>query len=367
MFILTINFLLLICYLVFIYIIWHGLTKIKACGNQQLLTVSIIVAMRNEASLAARCLDALLNLDYPRDLYEIIVVDDGSTDRTPLILSDFQSRYPFIRFIRLNQYQSLKGDKKRALTIGISKSSNEILLFTDADCVPPPGWIKQIISCFDNEVGLVAGFSPVRLKKNTQFAQMVELDSFAAAIVAAAAIGNDSAVTCTGRNLAYRRQLFYRLNGFDQLRRSISGDDDLLLQLAHRQMDWKIRYVSHRDGIVPSYPELSRLQLFRQKQRHLSAGKYYSPKIQLYYAAFHLSNAGLFLFPLVAMLTENPLWLSLIFLIVKILSDRLLLNSAGRKFSQTFITSSFLGWELFFLFYHIITAPAAFIGKIKWK
>jgi len=124
--------------------------------------VSIIIAARNEENVLPSCLEALGRLTYPRSLLDVVVVDDGSTDRTAAILRESAGHHSFLRYISAPQGGPLRG-KVNALAHGIDASHGEILLFTDADCLVPPGWVEETVRFYAEEgVGLVAGFTVSR-------------------------------------------------------------------------------------------------------------------------------------------------------------------------------------------------------------
>ena len=344
-----------------------GLHRLKKCHNNKNYRVSIIVAMRNEEKRATQCLKGLVHQQYPDDLLEIIIVDDGSTDATPEIVKEFQTRHPVVNYLKINNPPHHQGNKKLALMKGIEVSSGEILFFTDADCVPPPNWVRSIISCFGDDVGIVVGFSPLIGLTNMLIDKIIRLDSLAAGLVAAGSIGLEKAVTCAGRNLAYRRIVFRQINGFTDILHSISGDDDLFLQLAHYRTNWKIKHVIGRDCVVPAFHQQNLKQFINQKKRHLSAGKYYNFKIQIGYFLYHLANLSLFVFFFLSLFLTNWLAVSSGLLLAKLFADWFLLKNGAKKFYQQFDVSAFLGWEILFLGYHLFVAPAAWFGKIRWK
>jgi len=320
--------------------------------------------MKNEMHCARRCLDALIRQNYPADLLKIIVIDDGSTDETPLILAEYAGNYPFMRVIRNAQDNA---GKKAALHLGIQNSQGEILMFTDADCLPQPGWVSAMIQNFQPNTGIVVGFSPVLDPSNSYLGKVLQLDSLASGIVAAGAIGNSSAITCTGRNLAYRRVVYDQVNGFQKIAGSVSGDDDLFLQLAHKETDWKIQFALEEESIVPSYQSKSIVELFKQKRRHLSAGKYYSFQLQVGYLLFHAANLFLIFYFFMSLFLKMPITLAALFLSAKLVIDFLIFFKGNKKLHQTGNLKYLLLWEIFFLGSNMFIGPASWVGKIRWK
>ena len=351
-------------YMRYIFYLWKGLNRINPGENERLFKVSIIVAMKNEIHYARRCLEALIRQNYQADLLEIIVVDDGSTDETPGILAEYAKNYPFVHVIRNGQDNT---GKKSALHVGIQNSQSEILMFTDADCLPQPDWVSAMIRNFQPETGIVVGFSPVIDPANSLLGKALLLDSMASGIVAAGAIANKSAITCAGRNLAYRRAVYDQVNGFQKIARSVSGDDDLFLQLAHKETDWKIQFALDKQSIVPSYQSKSIVELFKQKRRHLSAGKYYSYHLQADYLLFHAANLFLFFYMLMSLFLKIPVAFAVLIFSAKLIVDYLMLSKGSKKFHHQGNLKYFLLWEVFFLWYNVFIGPASWVGKIKWK
>jgi cellulose synthase/poly-beta-1,6-N-acetylglucosamine synthase-like glycosyltransferase len=322
--------------------------------------------MKNEEKNVRRCLDSLINQDFPKNLLEIIITDDGSTDKTTSLLEKYSRENSLVSILKIENNEPIKMGKKNALARGIKKSKGKILLFTDADCVPQKNWARFMMSCFDSKVGVVVGFSPLIDASNSLFGNILKIDSLAAGIVASGSIGLNKAVTCTGRNLAYRREVFDHLNGFEKIMNSISGDDDLFLQLVKKNTKWKIRYTTKLETIVPSFQTKSYAEFFRQKKRHLSAGKFYNLKTQIGYFLFHLANLCFFIFVPFSVLTGKFLFISFSLFLSKLLGDWILLKSGGLKFCLAFTLPVFLFWEVFFLFYHLVIGPISWFGKIKW-
>ncbi len=354
-------------YCAFLVALRIGLTNLEAGRERNIATISIIVAMRNEGNNGRSCLEALIRQNYPRDKMEIVIVDDGSTDETPQLLEEYQQRCSFIKVIHNDPCPQNFGGKKLALRNGIAESSGEILLFTDADCAPSPGWVRAMTAYFAPGVGLVAGFSPLLDPKDTFIGKLLLIDSLANGTVAAGSIGLGSAVTCTGRNLAYRRQVYFQVNGFNDIMHSISGDDDLFLQLVHRKTDWRIRFAIEPSTIVPSFQTKTVKELFLQKKRHLSAGKYYPVKLKLAYFVFHFSNIMLYLFFFTSLLTGQNILLSMALLGSKFLLDGFVLHATGELFGFHPKMLYLFAWELFFVVYHVIIAPLSWCGRIRWK
>lgn len=361
-----------------IFSLFIGFKKITPFKNNTDISVSIIVAARNEERMINDCVEALIAQNYPKSLLEIIIIDDHSSDRTFEILKNYQKQYPQIKIIQNKNTnlgdsssnwqlsKQLPGSKKYALTKGIEKAKGKLLLFTDADCAPPATWVKEMVAAFDDDVGVVAGFSPLIDKKESLLGKLIELDSLVAATIAAGGIGINKPITCTGRNFAYRKKVFEQVNGFNDIFHSISGDDDLFLHLIKKRTNWKIRYNISHPSIVPSYQTKTIRRFLLQKKRHISAGKYYPRNLQISYSIMHLTNFGIYLFLLGSIILNIFREEAITLFLIKITADFLFIGSGIQKFNKKNLFKYFPLWEIFYLCYHMIIAPSAMIGKIWW-
>ena len=173
--------------------------------------VSVVVAARNEEQNITNILSGLVNQTYPSDLYEIIIVDDASSDRTGEIIDNFAKKYPNVKHV--HSQPDLKTGltaKKNALNQGIQKSSSEIILTTDADCHVKSTWIETMVSYFSDNVGMVVGFSQLGDKKNkySLFEQLQAIDFLSLMTAAQGTLNLKCPLAASGQNLAYRKGPF---------------------------------------------------------------------------------------------------------------------------------------------------------------
>ena len=262
--------------------------------------------------------------------------------------------------------------KKNALARAISSSTGEILCFTDADCLPPPGWISALVAAFDQETGLVAGYSPYtangRKDKHAMkwLQRFIEYEEFKGAIWSAGSIGMNKAWLCTGRSLAYRRKVYDEVGGFEKIKRSVSGDDDLFLQLVRRRTSWKFRYITDKTSFVPTIPPQTFDAFVQQRTRHFSAGKYFPQSMKSFFLAFHAANFLLFSTLIVGLFSGfsgHVLWP----FVLKCIIDSILFFRTAPKFSQMKFSSSFLIMESLYVAYNTFIGPLGFIKRFEWK
>ncbi len=298
---------LLLYYLIYTRIFFQGLSRKYLAANSKLFTVSVVVAAFNEEKTIAQLLTSLINQDYPQDNYEIIIVDDCSTDKTPQIAKEFQKKVSNITLLRTNPDESVRSRKKHALATGIKESKGEIILTTDADCVVGSQWITGMMRYFGRGVGMVAGFSEPLIPqwKNATFIQRYEyLDMLALFFAAAGALGSNRSFSCSGQNLGFTRKAFDNVGGYDKIKNYISGDDVLLMQLIQRT-SYKIRFAFGKETYASTTSETKLGAFLNQRTRWASNEKpqaFLNKEFFFYLIDVFLMNVGilvgLFFFPL---------------------------------------------------------------------
>ncbi|MDD5088809.1 MAG: glycosyltransferase, partial [bacterium] len=177
-------------------------------------SLSVILPARNEAAVLELTLRSLFKQDYPGE-WEIIVVDDRSTDNTPQILTALSAETPRLRSLRITEARP-RSPKKNALAAGIRAAHGSIIVTTDADCTYDPGWLRGMISHFTPDVGIVAGLTVFDLPDTPApvWQKIQWLDFVIQQFLAAGAVGRGVPSSCNGSNLAYRRKVYEDISGF---------------------------------------------------------------------------------------------------------------------------------------------------------
>jgi cellulose synthase/poly-beta-1,6-N-acetylglucosamine synthase-like glycosyltransferase len=292
--------LLALFYLAILLWLGRGLQRIKISHalsqSSQLLdtintlpTVALIVCARNEERRLPRLLQALAAQRYPVDKLEICLVDDRSTDRTGEIIENFATRHANVIHVRIDDTLPHFAPKKRAIDAAIRRTTGEIILLTDADAAPGPFWIQEMVSAFQSDVVVTCGYSPY-FPRRSFWQKILALEYFSHAAVAAGSIGVGRPLTCTGSNLAYRREAYFRIGGFEGIAQWISGDDDLLLQKMHRAGIGEIRYVADSAAHAPVRPPRTWREFLAQRIRYASKSLHYQPFITLPLLLVYLLN-----------------------------------------------------------------------------
>ena len=258
--------------------------------------VSVIVAARDEARRLPVLLDALVRQTHPPA--EVIVVDDASTDGTAEVVARWQSALPALRLVRISDPKPPR--KKRALQHGIAAARQDRLVFTDADCRPPPTWLEALARhAAARPEAVFVGYSPFRARRSW-LGRLARYETFLTGFLAAGAAGLGHPYTAVGRNLSYRRATFQGVGGFADGMASLSGDDDLFVQHVDRRQAAPVVAITDPASFVLTEAPATWRAWLRGKWRHLSAGPHYRPATLVHLALFQGSGAALWLAPLVA-------------------------------------------------------------------
>jgi len=300
---------LLLYYLIYLGIFFRGMGRKYTAAMNAKPFVSVVVAARNEENTIPQLLTSLINQDYPEDKYEIIIADDESEDNTARIVQNFQKKSNNLILLPVTVSDEVISRKKKALALAVQKSRGEIILTTDADCVVTYQWISGMVRYFGRGVGMVAGISTPFIPnwgKATLFQKYEYIDTIGLFFAAAGALGADKAFSCSGQNLGLTREAFNKVRGYETIKRHISGDDVLLMQLI-QNAGFEIRFAFGKETHALTKSETRLGKFLNQRTRWAS-----NERIQIslnigfyiYLADVFLLNifilAGLFFIPLYA-------------------------------------------------------------------
>ena len=262
-------FVLSILYAALAAVLLIGTYRLKAFRSRERPSVSVVVAARDEEKHLPKCLEALLCQTYPRELYEIIVVDDRSCDETGVIVEGYGARNPQVKGVTVSEEPRTLSGKQNALIEGLSVSSGTIFVNTDADCVVPETWIEELVARFDSETGLVAGMSVA--EGRGWFYRLQALDLLFLQTVAGGFCGLGKPMSCIGNNLAYRREAYESCGGFEKIGFSVT-EDTALLRAIHGTGRWKVVFQVGPRSAVSCGGTDSLGAFFRQRKRWMVGG-----------------------------------------------------------------------------------------------
>lgn len=248
--------------------------------------VSVIVAAHNEEKNLKKFLPVLLTQSYPN--FEIVVVNDRSDDGTFDYLNELKNQHANLKVVIVNRKPEHVNGKKFALTMGIKAAKNDLLLFTDADCVPEnKHWIDTVSQQFVGKKEIVLGYSQYQ-RAGGLLNIFIRFETFYTAIQYLSLALRGKPYMGVGRNMAYRKKLFFEQNGFFKHLVVTGGDDDLFVNSAATAENTVI--VVGKDSNTLSVPKTSWKAWFRQKKRHLSVGKFYKTTDKFILGALSISH-----------------------------------------------------------------------------
>lgn len=367
---LTLLLLLFSLYYAFvIFFLYQGLNRLKPGINTQQHSYCIVIAARNEEKTIERCITSVFNQKYPKSLFEVIVVNDRSSDSTQSIVEGLKDIYKRLKLINIKTCPPDVSPKKHALSKGIAAAKSDIILFTDSDCVVKPNWISRINGHFYQSAGAVAGLTTYHrpMQMGRIFFGLQAVDFFSHAVVAASAIGAGFPVNTNANNFAVRKKLIQKIKGFSSFKHIVSGDDDLLLQAISKATHEKIHYCIEPEGAVTTEPTGSLRGIWEQRKRWSSKTVFYNKKqvfflsgIFIYYCLIFLA----FLLSLGVPAVINSVLLAFLF---KSGLDLILAYRGMVLFNKTELLPFFFPMAIFHIPLIIISCFFGIFGKFTWK
>jgi len=295
--------------------------------------VSVVICAKNEAENLSKYLPAILMQNYPD--YEVIVVNDCSEDNTSDVLDGFQKKYPHLKITNIQRDPKFTHGKKLALTIGIKAAQNEWLLLTDADCKPETeNWITTMQKNFSRDSSVVLGYGGY-YSRNSFLNNYIRFDTFFIALQYFGMALAGFPYMGVGRNLAYRRSLFFKNKGFASHRKIASGDDDLFINQTATRINTKVEYnfKSH----TRAEPKNTIFEWVKQKKRHLSTGWHYNAKTKWLLGG---ELAGRILFYILFVVLISNLWFNYIvagIFLLRFISMAVIFKSAMKRLNEKYL------------------------------
>ena len=340
--------------------------------------ISVIIPARNEEDNIGHCLDSILEGDYPADLYEIIVVNDHSTDDTPTIVNAYPKKN--VRLINLSEYlqQGITAYKKKAIETGIAQAKGTLIVCTDADCTVGRHWLSSMAG-FRQQTNAQFIAAPVAINCSLRFIEVFQaLDFMTLQGITGGALQQGLHRMCNGANLAYTKAAFEKVNGFTGIDHIASGDDMLLMQKIHEQYPAQVQYLKQQPAIVQTAPVADIKAFFRQRIRWASKSTSYNDKSILpVLALVYAFNCALLFLPVIAIF-YNPVfkiaalqfsllssWVLL--LILKTIAELIFLYPVAGFFHKQSLLWLFPLMQPFHIGYTIIAGWLGKFGSYEWK
>ena len=326
--------------------------------------VSIVVCARNEYENLRTNLPHWLDQDYPE--FELIVVNDSSDDNTEELLKDYKKRYGNLKVFDLKQNLNFFKGKKFPLSLGIKSASYDIVLLTDADCTPASNqWVRRMQSGFVEGKDIVLGYGAYE-KRPGFLNRFIRFDAFHVAIQYLSLALAGKAYMGVGRNLSYRKSLFFGQKGFSSHYKVHSGDDDLFVNSVATKTNTQIEISKASQTISAAKRSFS--GWFNQKRRHFTTGRHYSKKSRSTLMWYGLSKVLFYSFAVVLIIMTYNLLVILAALFLYLVSLMIIFRKAAIKLDEADLSLVSPLLDLFMTFINPLIYFSTLIAKPeKWK
>lgn len=344
---------------------------IAALEIQPLVSFTVIIAARNEEDNISRCLQTVLNQNYPPHLFEVIVVDDFSTDNTAAVIQSLQQQFSNLRLLQLEKIlpkKQLNSYKKKAIELAIQQAKGEWIVTTDADCTVSHEWLR-IFDSFIQQKNSVFVAAPVKLINIGSFISIFQcLDFMSLQGITAASVHHGFHSMCNGANLAYNKKVFYEVNGFRGIDNIASGDDMLLMHKIYMRYKKKVHFLFSQKSVAETLPMQTWKAFFNQRIRWASkADKFDDKRILLVLVFIYLFNLSFLLLPFASIWYKNVWWVWLAMFAAKTIIELRFMVPVARFFEEEKLLWWFPLMQPFHVLYTIVAGWLGKFGRYTWK
>ena len=335
--------------------------------------VTIIVPARNEEENIVTCLESILNINYPKKLFEIIVVDDHSSDATFLLVNKFAKINPQVRLLKLTDaVKNGKNNsfKKLAIEMGIENANGELIITTDADCIVPRDWLLLIASFYEiNKCSFIA--APVNFyQENSFFEKFQSLDFIGMMGVTGAGIHTGWMNMCNGANLAYTKKIFEKVDGFQGIDDLASGDDILLMQKIAVRFPNEIGFLKNKKATVLTTPKPTVKSFMAQRLRWATKAANYTEWKITFILSIVFFYCMAILISFFCSFMDGPKWFFLftVLILIKTAADYFFLDKMADYFNRKDLMKTYVGSQLLHILYIVVIGCLSNVKKqYRWK
>lgn len=354
--------------LLLLYKYWYAKLKTiqPIAAFQPSVKFTILIPARNEEKNITACLQSLEHLNYPKDLFETLVIDDFSDDGTASNVEQFTS----VKLIQLKHIisEQINSYKKKAIEIGIQHAAGDYIVTTDADCIVPADWLRNFAWMIEQQqCEFIA--APVAMKEESSFIKIFQsLDFLSLQGITAASVGTGFHSMCNGANLCYSKKAFTAVDGFKDVDHIASGDDMLLMYKIQKHFPDKVHYCHSPKSIVLTNPVETVKDFFHQRIRWASkADKYNDKRIFWVLVLVYLLNLYLLIL-LVAGFFQTDLWILFVAsLFIKTIVELFFLIPVARFFKKQLLLMWFPLMQPFHIVYTVIAGWLGKFSNYSWK
>jgi cellulose synthase/poly-beta-1,6-N-acetylglucosamine synthase-like glycosyltransferase len=358
------------CLISYYHNAWTQIPVFNPSAFQPSEKISVLIPARNEEGNIQHCLNGLLRQTYPAHLLEIIVIDDHSTDSTAAVVRQYHSRGVELLLLKdaLADDSSTIAYKKKAIEAGIAKATGTLMVTTDADCTANENWIATV-AAFHAASKAFFLVSPVKIKPGRSVLSIFQCIDFSILQgITAASVSKNFHRMCNGANLAYEKEIFYSVNGFENIDHIASGDDMLLMDKIAARYPGSIAYLNNTEAIVETLPAESWKAFFNQRIRWASkAGSYKDKRIIAVLVLVYALNLCLLVLLLGGLLYPEWFFFFLIAVFYKTIIEWRFVQKVLQYFTLQKLMLLFPLFQPLHIVYTVIAGFWGSTGSYTWK
>jgi cellulose synthase/poly-beta-1,6-N-acetylglucosamine synthase-like glycosyltransferase len=366
-----ISILVSIIYLALIVAFIIGFEKVETVKNNDAVPknrFSIIIPFRNEAHNLPGLLKSISIINYPSELFEVLLVNDDSKDNFNPIIEEFTNRNPSLNFQLLKNIRKTNSPKKDAINTAINLSNFEWIVTTDADCVVPVNWLKLFNQFIEDENPVFIS-APVKFSlQNSMLFHFQNLNFTSLMGSTLGGFGIDNPFMCNGANLCYHKETFFELKGFEGNTNIASGDDIFLMEKMFRIYPKKVKFLKSEEAIVETNSENTWKLFINQQIRWASKSVSYTNFFSKFVGiAVFLENLLVLILGVFTLLFPQ-FWLTFILVFtLKIMIDFILIAQTSFFLKSIKSLKHYLIVSLLYPFFIVITGSLSLFKNYEWK
>lgn len=358
----TLIFIIVILYLGFVSVIINTVKTIFLLSRQSIkakVKISVIIAARNEERNLPALFQSLSKQKYPEELFEVIIVDDNSTDGTFKTGQELIKDRANYSIFSINEKKF--AGKKGALQFGIEKAAHPYILITDADCRPGSNWIQAFADKFFVQNDFVFGAAPFAMT-GSPVNRISCFENLRSTLLTFTAAKLRLPYSAAARSFGFSKESFSKLEGYANTTETLSGDDDLLLREAVKQK-MKIEVIADEDAFVYSDTSGTFKEYLNQKARHASTSVHYLWPHKIFLGAWHIVNLLLLISPAFIFISSK----FLILFCIKIFGDMSTVIMTQKYFRYRFNFIEIFLHQIVYEIMLVVNFINANFKKIEWK
>lgn len=325
--------------------------------DEELEPVSVVICARNEYDYLAELVPVLLSQDYPD--YEIVIVNDCSDDETEEYLKEFTRHETIVKPVQLKQHLNFFNGKKFPLSMGIKSAKNDIIVLTDCNCMPTNDqWLRSVVNQYKNNTEIVIGYSPY-VQKKSFLNRIIRFDALQQGLLYLSAAMSGHPFMGIGKNLSYRKELFFRSKGFISHYTTSVGDDDLFINQTATKKNTEV-LIDAENAIYTTPTNSFRFWMHQKSCRYSTVSKY-NPKTRAMLSLFYASQF-LFYATFIALLCLKPAFtiassavfyipILVFFFLLRLGTQFIIYHNASKRLGEKGLVPGLLAYDFFFAFF----------------